>query len=222
MKKKMMGLCALLMAVVMTGYSVSGTYAKYTESKVAGDEARVAKWGIDTTQTISLFNNSYISSDNPVKTDVESADGTKVVAPGTSGIYSFTLDGMTPETNYTLAVTDNGSVDNIGQISYYLKSVTKGNTYTDFDSVGFSDADKVLSITDLVTKINDKYANKVYAANTSDESVYVIGWKWAFEDATDMTGNDTKDTNLGNKAVLDTVKLDVTITATQSEKPATN
>lgn len=222
MKKKMIGLCALLMAVVMTGYSVSGTYAKYTDSTTAGDEARVAKWGIDTTTTIELFNNSYISSDNPAKTDVESADGEKVVAPGTSGIYTFALGGMAPETNYTLSVEDTGNtVDNIGKIVYYLKAVdTAPAANATFDSIGFTDADKALSITDLIDKINAKYSNKVYAANSSDEGVYVIGWKWAFENATDMTTNDTTDTNLGNKATLDTVKLDVKITATQTEKAA--
>ena len=35
----------LLMAVVVTGYSVAGTYAKYTSSLDFADEARVATWG---------------------------------------------------------------------------------------------------------------------------------------------------------------------------------
>lgn len=227
MKKKMIGLCALLTAVVMTGYSVSGTYAKYTVSKVAGDEARVAKWGIDTTKTINLFDTSYVSSDNPAATDVVSdpnGDGMKVVAPGTSGVYAFTLGGSAPETNYTLSVVDNGSVDGTvdaatskGQIVYYLKSITGDTTNLKFADVGFTDSDKVASISDLVTKINDKYANKVFAANSTDDSVYAIGWEWKFEDAANMTENDSRDTNLGNKTTLDTVKLDITITATQSE-----
>jgi len=223
MKKKMIALCALLAAVVMTGYSVSGTYAKYTDSSIAGDEARVAKWGIDTTKEINLFNTSYISSNNPAMSDVATdpnGDGKKVVAPGTSGVYAFTLDGMTPETNYTLSVTDNGSIDETdGQIVYYLKSVTGDTTNLKFEDIGFTDADKALNITDLVSKINEKYASKVYAANSSDESVYVIGWKWDFNGA-NVADTDHKDTNLGNEETLGTVKLDVTITATQSELAA--
>ena len=46
MKKKIAVLGTLLMAVVITGYSVSGTYAKYVSEIDIEDEARVAKWKI--------------------------------------------------------------------------------------------------------------------------------------------------------------------------------
>lgn len=106
MKKKMTVLGGLLMAVAVTGYSVSGTYAKYISSMDMTDEARVAKWSIamtdkgTTTETadINLFANSYTNAGGKY---VQAIDTDRVVAPGTSGFYEFDLNA-TIETNYTL------------------------------------------------------------------------------------------------------------------------
>ena len=106
MKKKMTVLGGLLMAVAITGYSVSGTYAKYISSMDMTDEARVAKWSIamtdkgTTTETadINLFANSYTNAGGKY---VQAIDTDRVVAPGTSGFYEFDLNA-TIETNYTL------------------------------------------------------------------------------------------------------------------------
>ncbi len=46
MNKKVMVLGGLVMAVVLTGYSVVGTYAKYTESAESTATATVAKWDV--------------------------------------------------------------------------------------------------------------------------------------------------------------------------------
>ena len=58
----------LLLAVVISGYSVSGTYAKYTSSIDLSDEARVAKWQIkmdqDTMNELNLFEDSYFYGDD--------------------------------------------------------------------------------------------------------------------------------------------------------------
>jgi hypothetical protein len=53
-----------------------------------------------------------------------------------------------------------------------------------------------------------------YAANAStvpmNDMVYTIAWEWIFEDATDAD-----DTAMGNAAILDEVKVVITVTATQ-------
>ena len=56
---KMLAIAALLVAVAVTSYSVSGTYAKYTTSKTYADSARVAKWGIGMTNEVDLFYSDY-------------------------------------------------------------------------------------------------------------------------------------------------------------------
>lgn len=100
------------MAVAMTGYSVSGTYAKYTSKIDLTDEARVAswsfaakdgdkcvdmgnaadghKWVCEETNKLDLFADSY-SIDNGLY--VKSFDGDKVVAPGTTGEYKVRFGG---------------------------------------------------------------------------------------------------------------------------------
>lgn len=210
--KKMSMFALLLAAVVATSYSVSGTYAKYTSSSEGTDSARVAKWGINMENVVDLFASDY--------TDVKSADngdGTfdNVVAPGTEGSYTFTIDGA-PETNYTLEVDVTGT-DTIGQIVYTLDKDTDAEQ-------------EFATIEELAAAIDQLYdPAKVYAANTSTESEHTIGWYWTFEENDDDTTtdinekdtNNTTDTNLGNDGTGE-VSLTVKITAVQTEAAPTN
>lgn len=194
---KMLVISALLVAVAVTSYAVSGTYAKYTSNVTNSDSARVAKWGIGITNEVNIFTSDY--------TDVKSADGKDVVAPGTAGSYTFTLTGA-PETNYTLSVdiTDN-STDAIPQLVYTLDYDEDTNNVT------------YATLAQLEEAIEAIYSpTKVYAANTNSASTHTIGWYWAFD------GDDAADTNLGNAAELANVKLEVSITATQTEAAPTN
>ena len=199
---KMFAIAALLVAVAVTSYSVSGTYAKYTTTLAEQtDSARVAKWEFNQTQNIAnLFKASY---DSDVNAPVD------VVAPGTSGEYSFNLSGVT-ETNYTLVAnvvaSDTINTNTYAPIVYTLDS----HAVTD------QNADGVVDATDLAKAITALYdPDKVYAAGTVSESVHTIGWSWAID------GDNALDTALGNAIVADedahTVSLSVTITATQSE-----
>lgn len=101
MKKKGTILAGLLLATIVTGYSVAGTYARYTSSIDLTDEARVAKWEFkgfeadgttELGETIDLFNDSYV---NNGRTYVRSfTKGQNVVAPGTKGDYTIRLKGQ--------------------------------------------------------------------------------------------------------------------------------
>ena len=121
MKRRTLAFGGLLMAVAVTGYSVSGTYAKYTSKIDLTDEARVAKWdfyardggnctkveGVYNEQTgqmdgvrwecaeatkLNLFSDSY-TYNNDTKLYVKSFDGDKVVAPGTKGDFALRFGG---------------------------------------------------------------------------------------------------------------------------------
>ena len=212
MKKKIAMLAVLAMAVIASAYSVSGTYAKYTtQLATQTDSARVAKWNFNQTQNINnLFTASYAASDGENKSDVSAL--VDVVAPGTSGQYSFNLSGET-ETNYTI-VADVVATDTINTAEYAPIKYTLDTTeITDINEDG------VVNAEDLALAIKGLYEpNKVYAAGTVSESVHTIKWSWAID------GDDAKDTVLGNEIVADgdshKVSLSVTITATQSEKAA--
>lgn len=224
MKKKMIVLGALVMAVVLTGYSVSGTYAKYTSKFDLADEARVAKWGFqlndaeatDSEINIDLFKASYEAKDDATKTDV--AAGVKVVAPGTKGEYTFTLTGET-ETNYTVALS---------------AVVTNGIKMEGYDPIFFRvDGGSWVNADQLSTELAKLYDGKVYAAGTHSDKTHKIEWMWAFdtndkENTSDaswdvlptFTTDDVKDTQLAQAQGNITVKISLTVT--QSELAATS
>lgn len=138
MKKKMTILGVLALAVMVTAYSVAGTYAKYTSSIDITDEARVAKWdfklanantnGKDGAHKLDLFKSSYTYNTESKKW-VNSFDGKNVVAPGTKGSAQFTLNGSI-ETAFTIDY--NISADN-DFIVYYTTDAT-GKTVTDMNT----------------------------------------------------------------------------------------
>ncbi len=231
MKKKLLGLGALLLAVTITSYSVSGTYAKYTSSSDAlTDKARVAKWGIDLKAnkpfTVKLFEESY--------TDVKSGSSDlKIIAPGTNGSYTFTIDTANAlkatEVAYNVTTTVNID-DQIGQIVYWLKGDTEEDVSTfakakaqnvtfymkEADGVGDTG---VKAISELNTAIGEKMTftyNEDGGAGTSvpTETLY---WAWLYDhDSSKETGSDDNDNNAGNGTVdSETVTMTVNVTATQ-------
>lgn len=200
MKKKMTVLCGLLMAVVITAYSVSGTYAKYTSSMSTTDTARVAKWGINVGEktTLDLFKASYGAGNEIASAD--NGDGTHdlVVAPGASGEVEIAVSG-TSEVAYTLAVTG---------------TVTNDVKYSDGVSpIKFSlDGTNWFESSALITKLSTELGANTYAANSTLNKSVTLYWAWAYnKDALDgMTGitptagwdaakYDIEDTKLGTK-----------------------
>lgn len=251
MKKKMAILATLLIAVVGTGFSVSGTYAKYVSEINLSDEARVAKWqiglgtGIDT--ELDLFKSSYTYDANGVVVEALSRDldptdvtGAKdnVVAPGTKGQYTFALDG-TIETNYTLKVNTNGSTNGV-KTTYVVTDTSTGvavDTTKTYDPIKFyvSTSDNIdidtvaagdlLTFEQLLTTLEGLYsgtANKVFAPGTVDNTAYTIYWKWDFE-VDDATNK--LDTKLGNEIAAapksHVITLNIDITAEQTREAVT-
>ena len=88
-KNKMMRLASfLLIAVLVSTSAISGTYAKYTTSGFAEDQARVAKWGVTVAAdvTTDTFGTDYVAVDGSISasynasTDSVHSAGGKVVA----------------------------------------------------------------------------------------------------------------------------------------------
>lgn len=187
MKKKGTILVALLLAVFVTAYSVSGTYAKYISSFDMADEARVAKWEFVFTNAdgeelindfnIDLFKESYESFNGTSTDTVSSESGVKVVAPGTFGEYLFNLDG-TAETNYTVAI--DATIDN---------DIVDGT----YDPIFFRlDGGNWMNSADFEVELEELYANKVFEANDTLDKTHKIEWVWAFDTKNNIsstTGN---------------------------------
>lgn len=215
------------MAAIITGYSVSGTYAKYVSSIDVADTARVAKWDITNATEASqvLFKASYDNADGAEI--IKANDNTDVVAPGAGNKAIIKITGA-PETNYTLTanyhIEANGdAADATNGFSYNtvvdgdynplrfrVTSNKTGGTYTNkwvtFENL-YKAIDEVLG-----TDRADSNNSKVYEANTDIATVIgdiTIEWKWAFDSAEATTLNvdaqdafvsdDTKDTNIAKK-----------------------
>lgn len=228
MTKKITFLGALLVAIVVTSYSVSGTYAKYVSKIDLADEARVAKWDITgptSSTNIDLFKSSYEYSSNGIV--VKALDDKDVVAPGTSGQYSFQLSGSV-ETNHKITITATGE-NKVVLTKTTTTEPTDGSdpvttTTTDYDPLKFcvkagndSDGCTWADFATLKSELGKLYSGegKVYAPGAVDNTEYTIFWKW------DFNGDDAKDTELGKNSSSHSVDLKINITAEQTQDAAT-
>lgn len=231
MKKRLSILAVLVMSVLVTAYSVSGTYAKYIAEVETSDSARVAKWVIGANE-IKLFKDSY--NENAVV----GKNKEKVVAPGTKGSYAFTLNADV-ETAYTLKASITGETiaiieNNEGKNKIYEPIKFYFGTEEPSEQTEYT-----LSFEALKTKIAEIYdGSTVYPptslANANTHPTYYIGWSWEFEklegDEDNKVANvavDTNDSTLGkgnddNDILATDIEINVNITATQSATPAAN
>ena len=209
MKKRniliLMGILEILTVITMITFG--GTYAKYITEVKGSDSARVARWNINTTNNIKdLFASSYTNV-------IDGTEEQGVIAPGTLGTYSFTINGDV-ETSYTLSIvasgTDNvnGAIDGYNPIKY---SFMRPNTGADKDINPTITIDD-MTFEELKTAINNiDDGSQIHKAGALSGDVYTIGWKW------DMDGDNEKDTLLGNLVSNEnkTINLSVDIIATQ-------
>ena len=214
-KNRMMRLAAILfVCVLLTTSVISGTFAKYTTSKSASDEARVAHWGFNAPAEV-LFDLFDVSDDTGV-----AADG--LIAPGTSNSVTFTLvnaDAETaPEVAYKITVNTTGTTAELSaELEEALSFTLDGETY---DTWG----EWVTAIKDL-SGSDDGSGVKEYAPNTpvpdafANNAKHTIGWTWAFN-----RNDDEGDTALGNKAIaeLEQLKLSIGITIEQIDTYSSN
>ena len=221
--KKNWTLRMMIFALAFTLISIAllgGTLAKYTGSLTASDTARVAKWGFDGTNVTDIFSDTYVN--------VKSEDGTKVVAPGTDGDFSFVIAAGTSEvtTEFTFSFTETNA-NNIPIIykfddKYYSSVLSTGANYlkihgeTSFDTIVIENG----GLNALATAIGAKYGNIAAGTNYNTLGEQKIEWFWAFEqDASDNTGadievRDTDDTTLGENG-NGTVTINAVLTAVQ-------
>jgi len=104
-KNKFMRLASvMLMLCLITTCAISGTFAKYTTSASATDQARVAKWGVTVTMMAgeTIFDDMYGAGDVGVDSDpnvagINVSTPVDVVAPGTKGTLSTIAVDGTPE-----------------------------------------------------------------------------------------------------------------------------
>lgn len=228
---------ALLVAVLMTTCTISGTFAKYVTEASSQDEARVAKWGVEVTATVDgAFATEYDAdgsytdyNGDPIAKTVVSSTSDKLVAPGTSGNLGATTIQGTPEvavnvkkvadltlTGWTITgdwnkdgdTTDPGETD-----AFYCPLIITVGT-TPIDGKTFADAAAFAAAVKTAVEAGAGGTGKNYKANTPLDATddVAVTWEWPFYDS-DV--NDMKDTALGNLATAPTIAFELTTTVTQ-------
>lgn len=207
-RKKSVILAAIVLLLVAVLALGATTYAKYvTSGKVETKQATVAKWGFTVTANAdNLFGEAYnqgvkVAKDATAIDVKASTADTNVVAPGTSGSMTVTVNGSA-EVLAKLTVTATGkdvALTKTADSSVYNPvkwTVKKGETALVTDG----------TLTAVVEELN-KITTEV-AIGTTVNDTYTISWAWAFEagetDA-DKTANNEKDTILGQIANGQTV-----------------
>ncbi len=202
MKKKKIVALLIVIGIIITSFSIRGTYAKYKSSIDLNSTARVAKWGINTSQVIDLFKDSYDLE------GIKSLDGSKIIAPGSSGKYTFKISGSA-EVSYGLKFQFDVE-DTINQLEYYL-------TIEDGEEEGPT---TLQSIADDLTEFYS--FDNTFAPNEEVEVEHTIRWIWPLNDTEDSNKADSDltkqviiDKNDANYGSQPHVKFKVNISAEQ-------
>ncbi len=218
----------LLIAVMITTCTISGTFAKYVTSDTADDTARVAKWGVEVVVTgDDAFGAKYNDAIVADGTKVVSANGTdKVLAPGTNGTLTTIEISGSPEVmvnvacNVTLTLSNwtasyiNGEGENVNGEDKcpVVFVVTVDGAQTTFKIDG-TNTDSAKLAAAVEKAIEDAINRNNVSANTPLAKNVSVTWAWAID------GNDEYDTALGDLAAdgvsVPGINFAITVSATQ-------
>lgn len=167
MSKKFTVLVGLLMAVAITGYSVSGTYAKYTDDFAATSTAKIAKWdftvnGKSSAEGELTFDLFKTAENDSLIEDEE--NGVKIIAPGSTGTATILLKNNS-DVKASLAIKF--SADESSPLRY---TITVGDTPVAED---ISNLDKI-----DWSKLQN---NELIMNDNSSELKITIKWEWPYE-----------------------------------------
>ena len=210
-KNKMMRTAAVLgVATMLTASVISGTFAKYTTSSTGSDSARVAKWGLNDSSSITLdnlFSDKY-TNDSKLETVKSSENSKDVIAPGTKGsaTIKFEYTGKNGESNSNISAPE---------VGYTFVVDTEGSTCAESiknnpnivwkldDDVCTATEDKKTSWDVLLEKIQALDGNKekndseskpanyyapgelpaaFYGEASEASKSHTVSWEWKFED----------------------------------------
>ena len=211
---------ALLVAVLMTTCTISGTFAKYISSANGSDNARVAAWGVGVTaygeevfvedyKNAAGGNVAATGAMGEVITVSSSVDDEDVIAPGTKGTLGTVSITGTPEVMVDIDVTATLTLTgwDIGGVEYCPLVFTVGSDELMIDGITITD------IAGLKAAVEEKFtelsSDTDVAANTPLTRSVAVDWEWPF------VGDNVKDTALGDKAIAPTIAFTYTATVTQ-------
>lgn len=225
----------MLALVLITSCFVGGTFAKYVTSGDAGDNARVAKWGVSITahDTGDVFAKEYDAIAGQDNTVIAGGEY-KVIAPGTKkdNAALVTLSGK-PEVSVQVtynaehfSLTGNwiGDENNTFYCPLIIKVTGKVGDAVKTETINCVEK---TSAAEVETAVKNAVAacSATYGPNTDLSAVagdsLKISWEWPFEGTANQGQTDAKDTYLGNQAAtaigLDIPAIHIPVTATVTQ-----
>ncbi len=189
--KKMSILAVLVMLVVVTAYSVSGTYARYTSTFTgSASTATVAKWAIelnDSTEQTFNFDLFKTIKDSNGSEETDVAAG--LIAPGTKGEFTIKLANKSEvNAEYTIDFAQTGT-------TLPLEFKVNG----------------VAGLTNITAT----------PINMNGEATILVEWEWPFNATGDDTQYASKDAvgaegdENYQAAVVNTAEVSATVTVNQ-------
>ena len=235
-KNRTLRAAVLMFALVLiTSCFVGGTFAKYVTSGDAGDNARVAKWGVSITahDTGDVFAKEYDAIAGQDNTVIAGGEY-KVIAPGTKkdNAALVTLSGK-PEVSVQVtynaehfSLTGNwiGDENNTFYCPLIIKVTGKVGDAVKTETINCVEK---TSAAEVETAVKNAVAacSATYGPNTDLSTVagdgLKISWEWPFEGTANQGQTDAKDTYLGNQAAtatgLDIPAIHIPVTATVTQ-----
>ncbi len=216
----------LVLALALGGF----TFAKYISQGSGSDSATVAKWGWTISADAgSFFGKKYAGQGLSTVTEgdenlsVKASGDSNVVAPGTTGSFTFSIDGNAEvASKITVALTGKDIVLK-ATATTGEPSASETTTYT-YSPIKFSlqkdeeetEENQNLTFTQLRDKLAALSAEAVAAGETYEGAgEYTVTWEWAFDNA---SAKATKD---GNGADLDGNACDTILGLYAASKQAT-
>lgn len=187
--KKLVVLGAMAALLTLIGVSGSQTYAKYIESTTVGStSATVAKWGfVQNTNIDNLFGKKYGNVSGNIAKVVTTDDGMvvnavhsagNVVAPGTSGYMTYSLDGIS-EVDFRVVFNDDDAT--ISDIALYDGST---EAYLPLEWTLHIVVNSTSSVNETYTgslsQVLAKLGTYSFNAGVSIDLDITLSWEWAF------------------------------------------
>ena len=181
-KKNMIPIIAVLVFLVAVSSAFIGTLAKFVMTEALSDNAVVAEFGLGMPERIDLFSVSYL--DPKIEANGE---GKKIIAPGASGSYAFSVSG-TAEVEYVVRAE---------------VEVAYSENWDGYEPLEYSlDGEDWTNLEDFQADLSTALESEVIAPNAIYSGEQTIYWRWPFTvDGEDVKIHNEKDTEMGIAAV---------------------
>lgn len=172
-----------------------GADTHWTETPEMMIEDKQASWEVNT--SVDLFKTSYANKQGEVT--VKSADGDKVIAPGTANTYEFSLKNTgNISLDYTLKLDSMFTLTN-QELPMQVR-LRSGERWLIGGENAWAPSDTLIDVTETGTLAVNKYVT------------YTFEWQWPFESGVNSTLlGDLNDTLIGNAAVEQEVEFRLNI-----------